>query len=62
MMHKFRGVIDPMMSQIQLAIMDNVSMPRAARFITQVGSGPGSLEARRKQIADLEVLIIFRMV
>jgi hypothetical protein len=51
MMHKFWGVIEPMMS-----------LPRAARFISQVGSGPWSLEARRKQIADLEVLIIFRMV
>jgi hypothetical protein len=50
------------MSQIQLAIMKNVSMPGAARFITQVGSGAWSLEARRKPIADLEVLITFRMV
>jgi uncharacterized membrane protein YphA (DoxX/SURF4 family) len=49
MMHKFWGVTDPLMFQIRLAMfMKNVSMLGAARFITQVGTGAWSLEARRK--------------
>jgi putative oxidoreductase len=49
MMHKFWAVADPMMSQIQLAMfLKNVSMLGGALFITQVGSGPWSLDARHK--------------
>lgn len=38
-----------MMRQIQMAMfMKNVSMLGAALFITQVGSGPWSLDSRKK--------------
>jgi putative oxidoreductase len=48
MMHNFWAVTDPMMHQIQLVMfLKNVSMLGAALFITQVGSGPWSLDARR---------------
>jgi putative oxidoreductase len=46
-MHKFWGVSDPMMHQMQLIMfMKNVSMLGAALLITQTGSGPWSLDAR----------------
>jgi len=49
MMHKFWGVTDPMMFQIQFVMfMKNVSMLGAALLITQIGSGPWSLDARTK--------------
>jgi putative oxidoreductase len=49
MMHKFWGVTDPMMQQMQMVMfMKNVSMAGAALLISQVGSGPWSLDARRK--------------
>jgi len=49
LMHKFWGVTDPMMYQMQLVMfMKNVSMLGGALLITQLGSGPWSLDARRK--------------
>jgi len=49
LMHKFWGVTDPMMYQIQFVMfMKNVSMLGGALLITQLGSGPWSLDARRK--------------
>jgi putative oxidoreductase len=49
MMHKFWGVTDPMMQQIQMVMFfKNVSMLGGALLITQLGSGPWSLDARRK--------------
>jgi|SRR5271163_1016999 len=48
-MHKFWGVSDPMMQQIQMIMFfKNASMLGAALVITQLGSGPWSLDARRK--------------
>ncbi|HZZ17545.1 MAG TPA: DoxX family protein [Candidatus Sulfotelmatobacter sp.] len=45
MMHKFWVVTDPMMYQMQFVMfMKNVSMIGAALLITQVGSGPWSLD------------------
>ncbi len=47
MMHRFWGVTDPMMAQMQMAMfMKNVSMLGGALLITQLGSGPVSLDAR----------------
>jgi putative oxidoreductase len=49
MLHRFWAVTDPMMFQIQFAMfLKNISMLGAALFITQVGSGPWSLDARGK--------------
>jgi putative oxidoreductase len=49
MMHKFWAVTDPMMYQMQFVMfMKNVSMLGGALLITQLGSGPWSLDARRK--------------
>jgi putative oxidoreductase len=49
MMHNFWAVSDPMMQQMQMVMfMKNLSMAGAALLITQVGSGPWSLDARRK--------------
>jgi putative oxidoreductase len=49
MMHKFWGVTDPMMQQMQMVhFMKNVAMLGAALLITQFGSGPVSLDARQK--------------
>jgi putative oxidoreductase len=49
MMHKFWGVTDPMMYQMQFVMfMKNLSMLGAALLITQIGSGPWSLDARGK--------------
>jgi len=48
-MHKFWGVSAPMMQQIQMIMFfKNASMLGAALVITQLGSGPWSLDARRK--------------
>src|SRR5271157_6507326 len=48
MIHKFWGVTDPMMYQMQLVMfMKNVSTLGGALLITQLGSGPWSLDARR---------------
>jgi putative oxidoreductase len=49
MPHKFWAVGDPMMHQMQfIMFMKNVSMLGGALLITQLGSGPWSLEAPRK--------------
>jgi putative oxidoreductase len=49
MMHKFWAVADPMMYQMQFVMfMKNVSMLGGALFISQLGAGPWSLDARRK--------------
>jgi putative oxidoreductase len=50
MMHKFWTVHDPVMAQTQMAMfMKNVALLGAALLITQFGSGPLSLDARRSQ-------------
>jgi putative oxidoreductase len=47
-MHKFWGLSDPMMAQMQMAMfMKNVSMLGGALLISQFGAGPLSLDARR---------------
>jgi putative oxidoreductase len=49
MMHRFWGVSDPMMAQMQMIMfMKNASMLGAALIVTQLGSGPWSLDARGK--------------
>ncbi len=49
MMHKFWAVTDPMMYQMQfIMFMKNLSMLGGALLITHLGSGPWSLDARRK--------------
>src|SRR5271165_4549284 len=49
MMHRFWGVSDPMMAQMQVInFMKNVSMLGGALIVTQLGSGPWSLDARGK--------------
>jgi putative oxidoreductase len=49
MMHNFWTVADPMMYQIQFAMfMKNLSMMGAALLITQYGSGPWSLDSRKR--------------
>ena len=46
-MHRFWGIADPMMAQMQMInFMKNLSMLGAALLITQYGSGPWSLDAR----------------
>jgi putative oxidoreductase len=48
MMHKFWAVSDPMMYQMQFVMfMKNLSMFGAALLISQVGSGPWSLDRKR---------------
>jgi putative oxidoreductase len=48
-MHNFWVVKDPMMAQMQMAMfMKNVSMLGGALLISQFGTGPWSLDARRK--------------
>ena len=50
MMHKFWGVSDPTMAQMQMNnFMKNVSMLGGALLITQFGAGPLSLDARRSR-------------
>ena len=49
MMHKFWVVTDPMMYQMQFVMfMKNASMLGGALLVSQFGSGPWSLDARRK--------------
>jgi putative oxidoreductase len=49
MMHKFWVVTDPVMYEMQFVMfMKNVSMLGGALLITQLGSGPWSLDARGK--------------
>ena len=48
LMHRFWGVTDPMMAQVQMVMfMKNLSMLGGALLITQFGAGPLSLDARR---------------
>ena len=48
-MHKFWGVPDPMMHQMQMIMfMKNLSILGGALLITQLGAGPWSLDSRRK--------------
>jgi putative oxidoreductase len=50
MLHRFWGVPDPMMAQMQqVMFMKNVSMLGGALLISQLGAGPWSLDARRDQ-------------
>ena len=50
MLHKFWGISDPMMAQMQMVMfMKNVSMLGGALFISQFGAGPFGLDARRLQ-------------
>jgi putative oxidoreductase len=47
-LHKFWGVSDPMMQQIQIAMfMKNIAMLGGALLITQFGSGPWNLDKRQ---------------
>jgi len=47
-MHKFWGIPDPMMQQMQMVMfMKNLTMLGGALLITQFGSGPWSLDARK---------------
>jgi putative oxidoreductase len=49
MMHNFWSVTDPMMYQMQMVMfMKNVSMLGGALVISQLGSGPWSLDSRSK--------------
>lgn len=48
-MHKFWGVTDPMMQQMQMVMfMKNIAMLGGAVLITQFGSGPWSLDSGRR--------------
>lgn len=48
MMHKFWGIQDPMMAQMQMIMfMKNLSILGGALLISQLGTGPLSLDARR---------------
>jgi putative oxidoreductase len=50
MMHKFWAVSDPMMAQIDMAMfLKNMGLLGAALVISQLGSGPLSLDARRSR-------------
>jgi len=49
MLHNFWAVTDPMMRQLQMVMfMKNVAMFGSALLVTQLGSGPWSLDARQK--------------
>ena len=49
MMHNFWAVSDPIMHQMQFVMfMKNMSMLGGALIISQMGSGPWSLDSRRK--------------
>jgi hypothetical protein len=49
-MHKFWGLTDPVMAQVQMIMfMKNLSMFGGALLITQFGAGPLSLDARRSR-------------
>ncbi len=48
-MHKFWGISDPMMQQMQMAMfMKNLAMLGGALLISQFGSGPASLDNRQR--------------
>lgn len=47
-MHKFWGLVDPVMAQMEMVMfLKNLSMLGGALLITQFGAGPWSLDARR---------------
>lgn len=47
-MHKFWGMTDPMMQQMQMVMfMKNLAMLGGALLITQLGAGPWSLDNRK---------------
>ncbi len=47
-MHKFWGIADPMMHQMQMVMfMKNLAMLGGALLISQFGAGPWSLDSRR---------------
>ena len=47
-MHKFWGITDPMMQQMQMVMfMKNLAMLGGALLITQLGSGPWSVDSRK---------------
>lgn len=47
-LHKFWGISDPMMQQVQMAMfMKNIAMLGGALLITQFGAGPWSLDNRK---------------
>ena len=49
MLHNFWTVTDPMAYQMQMVMfMKNLSMLGGALVISQLGSGPWSLDSRRK--------------
>jgi len=49
MMHKFWGLADPQAGQMQMIMfMKNVSMLGGALLVTQFGSGPWSLDKRKR--------------
>jgi len=48
-MHKFWGIADPMMQQMQMIMfMKNLAMLGGALLITQLGAGPWSLDTKTK--------------
>ncbi len=48
-MHKFWGIADPMMQQMQMIMfMKNLAMLGGALLITQLGAGPWILDAKTK--------------
>jgi len=48
-MHKFWGITDPMMQQMQMAMfMKNLTMLGGALLISQLGTGPLSLDSRKQ--------------
>ena len=50
LMHRFWGVTDPMMQQVQMVMfMKNVAILGGALLISQFGAGPFSLDARRSR-------------
>jgi putative oxidoreductase len=54
MMHRFWTVTDPMMFQMQFVMfMKNVAMLGGALLITQLGTGPWSLDSRAKTYTRL---------
>ncbi len=51
MMHKFWGVADPNMAQVQMIMfMKNLSMLGGALLVTQFGAGPLSFDARQSTL------------
>lgn len=49
MMHAFWGITDPMQSQMQMIMfLKNLSLVGSALFILHFGSGPASIDDRRK--------------